>query len=64
MTENWRERAVVELESLQHRIGKLHAFTNGPLFEELPADAQSRLLEQYKAMQHYAAILGRRITLD
>ena len=56
-----QERVVTEKDELEQKIGKLHSFIGGSIFQTLDEQEQQRLTKQVDLMEQYAAVLGQRI---
>ena len=58
---DYQQRVADEKDELQVRLGKLLAFLRTPTFEGLPEAERSRLRNQARFMDGYAAVLEERI---
>ncbi|MCP3017467.1 crAss001_48 related protein [Cupriavidus basilensis] len=56
-----QQRVVDEKQALDGNIDKLYAFFSNPIYSDVPAAEQVRLVRQYSAMRQYSSILGERI---
>lgn len=56
-----QRRVLAEQQELQERLGKLEAFSESPIFAEIPVEEQYRLKRQFEAMTAYHNILCERI---
>lgn len=56
-----QERVVAEKQELSDRLSKLLAFFQGPIFPTLSEAERSRLRNQARFMDGYAAVLEERI---
>ena len=61
MWEPHQRRVLAEQQELQERLGKLEAFSESPIFAEIPVEEQYRLKRQFEAMTAYHNILCERI---
>lgn len=57
----WEVRLEIEATELKERIDKLEAFIGGELFNSIPENARSVLLDQKKVMDTYYSILSLRL---
>lgn len=58
-----QQRVLAEKAELDERRAKLAAFTNGPIFGDLPEPERLHLNEQQRVMAEYSSILGARIAM-
>ena len=56
-----QQRVISEKNEVSERLSKLYAFFQGPIFPTLPEAERSRLRNQARFMDGYAAVLGERI---
>lgn len=56
-----QQRVVTENAELREKLGKLLTFFQSPTFENLPEAERSRLRNQARFMDGYAAVLEERI---
>ena len=57
----FQERVIEEKKELDERLVKLTVFVCSETFKKLSSVEQGRLNQQHSIMEHYSAILGRRI---
>lgn len=61
MTDDYRERVIVERNELADKVTKLRAFFDAQVFRTLSASEQARLRRQYGHMNAYLGVLLERI---
>lgn len=61
--ETFYERLLVEQKDLADRVSKLDTFLGSDGFERLSIEQQNLLHGQFRAMQDYASILGKRLAI-
>ncbi len=61
--EGWKKRVIEEKKELDEKIKRLDKYLTLDFIDEIPREAATLLVDQFKIMERYSEILGMRINI-